>query len=74
MKLWGYSMNTIEIGTIRQVHRHMLSTGYQISEYAIRRWVKQGIIPAAYSGSTAYISVSNVRHVLENGTSAPEAG
>ena len=64
-------MNTIEIGTIRQIHRHMLSTGYQISEYAIRRWIKQGLIPAAYSGSTAYISVSNVRRVLENGTSAP---
>ena len=64
-------MNTIEIGTIRQIHRHMLSTGYNVSEYAIRRWIKQGIIPAAYSGSTAYISVSNVRRVLENGTSAP---
>ena len=66
-------MNTIEIGTIRQIHRHMLSTGYNVSEYAIRRWIKQGLIPAAYSGSTAYISVSNVRRVLENGTSAPEA-
>ena len=74
MKLWGYNMNIFETGTIRQVHRQLLATGYQISEYAIRRWVKQGIIPAAYSGSTAYISVSNVRRVLDNGTSAPEAG
>ena len=66
-------MNAFETGTIRQVHRHLAGIGYNVSEYAIRRWIKQGIIPAAYSGSTAYISVSNVRRVLDNGTSAPEA-
>lgn len=66
-------MDTFETGTIRQVHRHLASTGYNVSEYAIRRWIKQGIIPAAYSGSTAYVSVSNVRRVLDNGTSAPVA-
>ena len=61
-------MNTIETGTIRQVHRHLTDMGYHVSEYAIRRWVKLGIIPAAYSGITAYISVSNVRRILDNGT------
>ena len=61
-------MNTFENGTIRQVHRHLVSIGYHVSEYAIRRWIKQGIIPAAYSGSTAYISVANVRRILDNGT------
>ena len=66
-------MKTLETGTIREVHRHLNGIGYNVSEYALRRWVKQGIIPAAYSGSTAYISVSNVRRVLDNGTSAPEA-
>ena len=60
--------DTFETGTIRQVHRHLTDTGYHVSEYAIRRWVKQGLIPAAYSGSTAYIAVSNVRHILDNGT------
>lgn len=60
-----------ETGTIRQVHRHLTSIGYCVSEYALRRWVKLGLIPAAYSGSTAYITVSNVRHILDNGTSAP---
>ena len=65
-------MNTFETGTIRQVHRHLVSIGYHVSEYAIRRWIKQGVIPAAYSGSTAYISVANVRRVLDNGTAAPE--
>lgn len=64
---------TFETGTIRQVHRYLTDTGYHVSEYAIRRWVKQGMIPAAYSGSTAYISVVNVRRVLDNGTPAPIA-
>lgn len=59
---------TFETGTIRQVHRHLVSNSYHVSEYAIRRWVKLGMIPAAYSGSTAYISVSNVRRILDNGT------
>lgn len=67
-------MNTFETGTIRQVHRHLVSVGCHVSEYAIRRWIKQGMIPAAYSGSTAYISVSNVRRVLDNGTPSPIAG
>lgn len=62
-----------ETGTIRQVHHHLVSTGYNVSEYALRRWIKQGVIPAAYSGSTAYISVTNVRRILDNGTSAPTA-
>lgn len=61
-------MNTIETGTIRQVHRHLVDNGYKVSEYAIRRWVKLGLIPAAYSGSTAYISAANVRRILDNGT------
>ena len=59
---------TFENGTIRQIHRHLTDTGYHVSEYAIRRWVKLGMIPAAYSGSTAYISVTNVRRILDNGT------
>ncbi len=62
--------NTFETGTIRQVHKHLINTGYHVSEYAIRRWVKLGLVPAAYSGSTAYISVANVRRILDNGTPA----
>lgn len=64
---------TFEVGTIRQVHRYLTSIGYHVSEHGIRRWVKMGVIPATYSGSTAYISVSNVRRVLDNGTSTPTA-
>ena len=64
---------SFETGTIRQVHQHLTSIGYNVSEYAIRRWVKLGLIPAAYSGSTAYISAANVRRILDNGTPSPIA-
>lgn len=60
--------DTFETGTIRQVHQHLTCIGYHVSEYAIRRWVKLGMIPAAYSGSTAYISVTNVKRILDDGT------
>ena len=67
------AVQSLETGTIRQVHQYLISIGYHVSEYAIRRWVKQGTIPVAYSGSTAYISVANVRRILDNGTPAPIA-
>ena len=65
------STNTFSTGTIRQVHRHLNDDGFNVSEYAIRRWVKLGIVPAAYSGRTAYINVANVLRVLEAGTPTP---
>ena len=64
---------TFETGTIREVHRYLVSNGYHISEYGLRRWVKLGIIPAAFSGRTAYINVANVQRVLESGTRMPTA-
>lgn len=70
---FAVNSTTFETGTIRQVHRHLTSTGYNVSEYAIRRWVKLGIIPAAFSGRTAYINVANVQRVLESGTRMPTA-
>ena len=64
---------TFETGTIREVHRYLVSNGYHISEYGLRRWIKLGLIPAAYSGRTAYINVANVQRVLESGTCMPTA-
>lgn len=62
---------TFETGTIREVHRYLTNNGYHVSEHGLRRWVKLGLIPAAYSGSTAYISVSSVLRLLGNGTPTP---
>ena len=31
-----------------------------ISEYALRRWVKQGLVPAVYSGKKALLNLDSV--------------
>ncbi len=54
-----------KVGTIRQVHRQLLDNGYQVSECALRKWVKQGILPAVYSGSKALISYDRVIEFLD---------
>lgn len=55
----------IKIGTIRQIHRQLLDNGYQVSECALRRWIKQGILPATFSGSKALISYDRVIEFLD---------
>jgi len=60
-----------DVGSIAKVQQRLAEDGYDISCYAIRMWVKRGIIPAAYSGSKALISASRVKAVLENGMSGP---
>ena len=57
-----------ETGSIRQVHRRLLDEGVHISERALRSWIRQGLIPAAYSGRKAYITFGNVMRLIEEGT------
>lgn len=59
-------------GSIREIHRLLLETGYRISEHSIRCWVKQGLVPAAYCGRKAYINYDAVVTVLKNGTPQPQ--
>jgi len=54
-----------QVGTIREIHRRLVQEGYQISECALRRWVKQGFLPAVYSGTKALISYDRVLEVLK---------
>ncbi len=54
----------IKTGTIRQIHQQLLKNGYLVSECALRRWVKQGLLPAAYSGTKALISYDRVVELL----------
>ena len=60
-----------DVGSITKVQKKLAEDGYEVSCYALRLWVKRGIIPAAYSGSKALISASSVNSVLENGMSGP---
>ena len=60
---------TYETGSIRQIHQRLKAEGHQVSEGMIRAWVKQGILPASFSGKKAYIQYRNVLRLLEQGTS-----
>lgn len=35
-----------ETGSIHQIHQRLVADGFKISEYTLRIWVKQGILPA----------------------------
>lgn len=58
----------VKVGTIRQIHKALNSDGYCISENAIRNWVKQGHIHAAYCGNVAYIAYASVVNFVMQGT------
>lgn len=60
-----------DVGSITKTQQKLEKDGYEISCYALRQWVKRGVIPAAYSGNKALISASRVKAVLENGMSGP---
>lgn len=42
-----------EVGTIPQIHSRLLQEGFHVSEYALRIWVKQGLLPAVFTGNRA---------------------
>ena len=56
--------SNIRVGTIRAIHRALVGDGYEISECALRSWVKTGMLPAVYNGAVAYISYDNVVKML----------
>lgn len=60
-------------GSIREIHRRLVSEGIHISEYALRSWVKSGVIPAKYSGKKAFLLYSDVLTFLNNDVPTPNA-
>lgn len=58
----------IKLGTIRKIHAALVANGYQVSENALRQWVKLGKIPARYSGTVAYLSYEQVIEFLTAAT------
>lgn len=55
-----------KVGSVRQIHRRLVENGYYVSEYALRSWVRNGDIPAKYSGKKALILYSDVLTFLNN--------
>jgi len=50
----------VRFGSIREIHKALVADGVLLSEYALREWVKKGLIPAVYSGKKAYVRYDNV--------------
>lgn len=63
---------SIKTGSIREVHQSVLAEGHRVSEYSIRCWVKQGLIPAVYSGRKAYITRDAVVALLSQESKIPK--
>ncbi len=51
-------------GSIRQIQRQLVSEGINVSEHALRSWVKSGQIPVKYSGKKALLLYSDVLKFL----------
>lgn len=62
-----------QVGTIRQIHKRLRDEGFLVSEYTLRRWVKERKLPAVFCGSKALISFSNVIAILDNGLQSASA-
>lgn len=54
----------LQVGTIREICKQLNENGYHISEYTLRLWVKNAVIPSVFTGSRALISYDAVRRVL----------
>lgn len=59
--------------SIRDAVRRSREDGIPISEYALRQWVRQGLIPAVSTGKKALIYYPNLVRYLQSG-GQPVAG
>ena len=59
-------MNKCEVGSIRTIHERLVTEGYDISEHALRGWVKDGTIPALFTGKKALISYTRVLESIKS--------
>ena len=64
-------MNSCKVGSIRQIHQRLLDAGYNVSEYTLRIWVKNGSIHPVHTVTKALISFVNVVALLEGSGSSP---
>lgn len=64
-------MNSCKVGSIRKIYKRLQEEGYNVSEYTLRIWVKNGSIRAVHTGTKALISFDNVVALLEGTGSGP---
>lgn len=63
---------TYKVGTTQQIVKQLRQEGYQISEYALRRWVAEGAIPSVSSGKKRLVVYAHVIEYLTTGSVALE--
>ena len=54
-------------GTIGQIHKKLVEDGYCVSQYALRKWVKDGSLPSVRSGKKFFIVYEQVLEFLTTG-------
>lgn len=59
-----------EVGTIPQIHSRLLQEGFHVSEYALRIWVKQGLLPLSLP-ATAPSSPTPTQSASSPGNQSP---
>ncbi len=61
-----------DVATIPKTYERLKKEGYAISLCTLRRWVKQGILPAAFAGQKALVYYPNLLKILHEGTEQPD--
>ena len=56
-----------KVGTTQQIVRQLHQEGYQVSEYALRRWIAEGVIPSVSSGKKRLVVYAHVIEFLTTG-------
>lgn len=56
---------TRDVMTIRETVRRSQSDGFPVSEYSLRRWTKEGIIPTCKAGNRSLIYYPNLVAYLQ---------
>ena len=59
------------VGTVQQIAQRLHSNGYQVSEYALRRWIREGAIPSVRTGKKFLVTYDRVVEYLETGAIMP---
>ena len=61
-----------KVGTTQQIVKQLHQEGYQISEYALRWWIAEGVIPSVSSGKKRLVVYAHVIEFLTTGSVALE--
>ena len=59
-------------GTIGRIHQRLVEEGYCVTQYALRQWVRDGIIPSVRSGKKIFITYDHVVEFLTTGNTVLE--